>query len=222
MSIPAGENNTPEREERAGRGEASAPAESGRYQGRRLVQAERGPRARRFWSNYGYLFITLAVVLLVFRVLLQLAWVPSGSMETTIPEKTLLISWRLPYLVGDPQPQRGDIVTFWDEERGKILVKRVIALPGEEISFRNGGVYIDGEELEEDYLPAQEPTQSPNQSVFQVPEGCFFAMGDNRASSLDSRYLSQPYIPMSAIRARALLGISVTAGSSWQGIRVIA
>ena len=45
-----------------------------------------------FWSDFGYLIVTAVVVVLVFRVLLQLSWVPSGSMETTIPKKTLLIS----------------------------------------------------------------------------------------------------------------------------------
>ena len=48
-------------------------------------------RWKRLWSDYGYLLVTLAVVVLIFRVLLQLAYVPSGSMETTIPTKSLLV-----------------------------------------------------------------------------------------------------------------------------------
>ena len=78
-------------------------------------------RKKTFWSEYGYLIITALVVLLVFRVLLQLAYVPSASMESTIPEPSLLIAWQLPYLAGDPQPERGDIVTFWNEELHKLL-----------------------------------------------------------------------------------------------------
>ena len=73
-------------------------------------------RGRRLWHDYGYLLVTLAVVFVLFRVLLQLAYVPSGSMETTIPTKSLLVGWRLPYVVSDPLPERGDIVTFWSEE----------------------------------------------------------------------------------------------------------
>ena len=76
-----------------------------------------------FWSDFGYLIVTAVVVVLVFRVILQLSWVPSGSMETTIPKKTLLISWQLPYVVGDPVPERGNIVTFWSDELDKLLVK---------------------------------------------------------------------------------------------------
>ena len=188
------------------------------YRGKRMA---RGGRGRQFWSDYGYLLITVVIVVLVFRVLLQLAWVPTGSMETTIPTRTLLVSWRLPYLVSDPEPERGDIVTFWDEELGKILVKRVIGLPGEEITFSDGYVYVDGEKLEEKYLPRQGNTSSSNQNAFQVPEGCIFVMGDNRSGSLDSRYLAQPYIPQTAIKARVLIGISVFKDNSWRGIRAI-
>ena len=92
-------------------------------------------RGRRLWDDYGYLLVTLAAVFVLFKVLLQLAYVPSGSMETTIPTKCLLIGWRLPYVVSDPVPERSDIVTFWDEELNKVLVKRVVGLPGETISF---------------------------------------------------------------------------------------
>ena len=53
-------------------------------------------RGRRLWDDYGYLLVTLAAVFVLFKVLLQLAYVPSGSMETTIPTKCLLIGWRLP------------------------------------------------------------------------------------------------------------------------------
>lgn len=189
-----------------------------RYQGRRIA---RGARKKQFWSDYGYLLITVIIVFLVFRVLMQLAWVPSGSMETTIPTHTLLISWRLPYLTGDPEPQRGNVVTFWDDELGKILVKRVIGLPGDQVSFSNGYVYINGEKLNESYLTRQGETRSPNQETFQVPEGCIFVMGDNRSGSFDSRYLTQPYIPLKAIKARVMVGVSVLKDNSWRGIRTI-
>ena len=97
-----------------------------RYAGRRVA-----PRRKSgFWAEYGYLLVTVAVVFVLFRVVLQLAWVPSGSMETTIPKKSLLVSLRLPYLVGDPEVERGDVVTFWSEEMNKLLVKRVVGLPG--------------------------------------------------------------------------------------------
>ena len=177
-------------------------------------------RGRRLWNDYGYLVVTLAVVFVLFRVLLQLSYVPSGSMETTIPTKSLLIGWRLPYVVGDPVPERGNIVTFWDEELGHVLVKRVIGLPGDSITFEGGFVYIDGVKLEEDYLPADGITKSDKS--FQVPEGCIFVMGDNRTGSNDSRLLQEPYIPVDQVQGRVLLAVSIGSEQSWQGIRWIA
>jgi signal peptidase I len=178
-------------------------------------------RGRRLWHDYGYLVVTLAVVFVLFRVLLQLAYVPSGSMETTIPTKSLLVGWRLPYVVSDPLPERGDIVTFWNEEMERVLVKRVIGLPGETVSIKDGFVYIDGKKLDEDYLPVSGITQS-EETAFEVPEGHIFLMGDNRTGSQDSRFWNDPYIPLDQIQGRMLLAISIGPKQSWQGIHWIA
>ena len=67
-------------------------------------------------------------------------------------------------------------------------IKRVIGLPGEHVKIENGKVYINGEELKENYLQSTvktEPTGAFSDLV--VPEGCIFVMGDNRAGSDDSR-----------------------------------
>ena len=192
-----------------------------RYQGKR-VEKQDGSLLRRIWKDYGYLLVTVAVVLTIFKVLLQLAYVPSGSMETTIPARSLLISWQLPWLVSDQEPERGDVVTFWSDELGKLLVKRVIGLPGDEITFSGGYAYVNGQKLEEPYLMEPGSTSSPQQEKFRVPEGCLFMMGDNRVNSLDSRYLTQPYIPISKVQAQVLFCVSPFEENSWRGIRMIA
>ena len=76
-----------------------------RYQGKRTAPLT---KRQRFWAEWGHLFVTVLVVIVLFRVVLQLAWVPSGSMEATIPTRSMLVSMRLPYMMGDPQPERGD------------------------------------------------------------------------------------------------------------------
>ena len=202
----------------------------GRYKGRHCEEQQAEPaeqKKRGFWRSYGYLIVTVVVVVILFRVVLQLAWVPTGSMKTTIPERSLLISLRLPYLIGDPTPERGNVVTFWDEELNKLLVKRVIGLPGDEITFHNGYVYVNGEQLEEPYLPEQGITVTDDQKSFLVPEGRLFMMGDNRKNSLDSRRLRSPYIPVENIQARTLLVISALPAQEgdeamhWRGVRSV-
>lgn len=160
---------------------------------------------RGFWYDYGYLLITVIVVVVLCRVIFQLAFVPTGSMESTIPTNSLLIAWRLPYLVSDPEMERGDVTIFWDEEMNKILVKRVIGLAGEEVSFTDGYTCINGQRIQEDYLPQQGNTTS--EASFSVPEKSLFVMGDNRTGSWDSRFLSEPYIPLHAVQGRALVCI---------------
>ena len=187
-----------------------------RYEGKRAMPVKKSG----FWAEYGYLLVTVVVVFVLFRVVLQLAWVPSGSMETTIPTKSLLVSLRLPYLVADPELERGAVVTFWSDELGKLLVKRVVGLPGEEITFAGGDVHINGEELPEPYLPQQGQTKVRGGETFLAPEGCYFMMGDNRGGSEDSRFWKEPYVPCDAVRARVLLIISPFKESSWRGIRI--
>ncbi len=75
-------------------------------------------------------------------------------------------------------------------EIGKIsYIKRVIALPGEHVKIQDGKVYINGEELEEDYLSDSVKTYSEGGVLvdFTVPDGAVFAMGDNRENSHDCR-----------------------------------
>ena len=97
----------------------------------------------------------------------------------------------------------------------------IAGLPGDTVSFSGGYVYINGQRLEEEYLDQQGGTISPDQSSFTVPEGCLFFLGDNRSGSNDARYWEESYIPVGNVKARVLLAISLTGGSSWQGVRAI-
>lgn len=175
---------------------------------------------RRFIHNYGYLFVTVAVMVALFRGVFLLGFVTSGSMEPTLPTHSVFLGWHLSYLVGDPQPDRGDIMLFTSDELGETLVKRVIGLPGDTVSFDGGCVYVNGELLEEDYLSVQGATYPQNQGdSFTVPEDRVFLLGDNRNNSLDSRYWQDPFIPISNMQARAMVDFSLLPNNTWFGVR---
>ena len=82
--------------------------------------------------------------------------------------------------------------TYYVLEIGKeSYIKRVIGLPGEHVEIKDGKVYINGEELQEDYLPEGTITKQNTEDEYYldviVPENCVFAMGDNRTQSTDCR-----------------------------------
>jgi signal peptidase I len=91
------------------------------------------------------------------------------------------------------KPKRGEIIVFNTPPQAKLrcgsggtFVKRLIGLPGETVSERDGIVYIDGRQLVEPYIKADRRDHNPPSS-WKVPKGEYFFMGDNRAESCDSR-----------------------------------
>lgn len=150
--------------------------------------------------------IALAVVaaalagLAVRRWLVGPARVESASMEPTLLPGRRLVVRR----VGVGRLGRGDVVLVRPDEVGRVVVKRVIGLPGERIDLDDaGGVRVDGNRIAEPYArPGAGPAIS-----YQVPRGTLFLLGDNRRVSSDSRTWQQPYVP-----ARALVGRVVGGG----------
>ena len=170
------------------------------------AQRRKKKRALRDWLGFFITFaIALVFVLLLNHFFVINARIPSSSMEKTVMTGDRILGNRLAYMHEDPQ--RFDIVIFRypDDPTGKTLyIKRVIGLPGETVEIRDGKVYIDGstEPLNDSFCP-EPPTG--NYGPYEVPEGCFFMLGDNRNYSKDSRYWDNKYVPKSDIVGRAFL-----------------
>jgi signal peptidase I len=129
--------------------------------------------------------------------------IPSSSMEPTLhcakPAQGCearfsdrVLANRLIYHFRNPK--RGEIIVFNTPPLARIrcgaggtFVKRLIGLPGEVVSERDGIVYIDGKQLNEPYVAPSRRDHNPPQSWQRIPAGEYFFMGDNRAQSCDSR-----------------------------------
>lgn len=127
--------------------------------------------------------------------------ISSNSMMPTLKTGDCVFFNRLAYVTHDVQ--RGDIICFRSDEENAYMGKRVIGLPGETISFKDGYVSIDGVYLDESAYVMND-AETNCSKTFTVPEGCYFVLGDNRENSKDSRYFQNPYIPKEKIIGKYL------------------
>ena len=136
------------------------------------------------------------IYLLINKFVFFNVHVPTGSMIPTINIENRLVVSRIHNL---RNLKRGDIIVFYSEELSERLVKRLIGLPGDKIEMKNGVVSVNGEQLEEDYVKNKDTYNGD----FEVPEGKYFFLGDNRPVSKDARRWINPYIDGSAIEGKA-------------------
>lgn len=145
-----------------------------------------------------------AILIVVFAqtFLIINAQVPTCSMVNTIQEGDRIFTFRLSYLFDDPQ--RGDIIVFrYPDNEKERFTKRVIGLPGERVEIRDGKVYINDSEtpLDEPYVNG---TPTGNFGPYEIPEDCYFMLGDNRNDSLDARYWQNTYLHKDKILGKVI------------------
>ena len=153
-----------------------------------------------------YIFLIIlafAFAFLMNKFVYANAEVPTGSMIPIVQPGDRLIINRLSYLFEDPK--RGDIVMFaYPDNEKKNYLKRIIGLPGEKLEIREGLIYINDRKtpLSENYL-----NDEPNGDFgpYNVPEGCYFMLGDNRDNSLDAREWKNKYVKKEKIVGKAWL-----------------
>ena len=150
--------------------------------------------------------IGLAVVAALFikNYVIINANIPSGSMENTIMTGDRLFGNRLAY--HGKSPERGDIIIFkFPDNEQENYVKRVVGLPGETVEIREAKIYINGSKtpLTETYLK-DEWTVATGPYYFEVPEGSYLVLGDNRNNSWDARYWDNTFVAKEKILGKAV------------------
>lgn len=152
------------------------------------------------------IFLAFIVAILLKTLVFANAVVPTGSMLNTIQKGDRIIASRLSYK--DTDPERYDIVIFkFPDDESQFFVKRIIGLPNETVEIVNGVVYVtktDGEviQLEDDFVTNCEPIG--DYGPFEVPEDCYFMLGDNRNSSHDSRFWDNKYVERDEIVGKVM------------------
>lgn len=114
--------------------------------------------------------------------------VAGNSMVPTMRTNNLFMVNKLTYIAR--KPMRGDIAQIIEPTRKSFVIKRIIGLPGEKISFKEGNVYINDVKLNEPYLRENTPTfynKKADFVSFTIPKNKYFVIGDNRMFSVDSR-----------------------------------
>jgi signal peptidase I len=152
----------------------------------------------RVWTRDLLIAIGLALVIIVF--LYQPVKVEGTSMAPLLSDQERIFINKFVYRF--EAIHRGDVVVFWYPlDRSKSFIKRVIALPGETVTIRQGVVTVNGMVVPEPYVPPQYEDVS-DYGPQRVPADSYFVMGDHRISSNDSRVFGP--VPSQFIYGRAV------------------
>ena len=147
--------------------------------------------------------IIIAAVILVRTFVITPVIVDGTSMIPTLLDNQVLLLYKL-----DKKYQRFDIVVVDHKVNGvkENLVKRVIGLPGEYVEYKDSKLYINKEEVEEDFIDVETSDFALAKLGFlEIPEGKYFVVGDNRGDSSDSRILG--LIPENEIKGKIVFSI---------------
>lgn len=181
----------------------------GRHESNKAA-SQRGPNqearslTHELWDWTKSILVALLVVILVHQFGFNLSTVRGHSMQPTLQEgEWLFVNKAITYLKA---PQRGEIVIIKEPEaqvamKYPFLVKRIVAIAGDEVQGRAGLLYVNGEEVMEPYTDT--PIEDGDFGPTRIGQGYVFVMGDNRhaAASADSRRFGA--VPASLIQGRA-------------------
>jgi signal peptidase I len=137
----------------------------------------------RSWSRD--LLMSVAISMFIILFLYQPVRVEGTSMLPVLQDQDRLFINKFAYRFEDIH--RDDVVVFlYPHDHSKSYIKRVIALPGDDLRIDHGAVWVNGVRLKEDYVPARF-ADDRSQAEMVIPKGEYFVMGDHRSISSDSR-----------------------------------
>lgn len=143
-----------------------------------------------FWKEFGQLVLLALVIIVPFRLYIAQPFIVDGaSMDPTFKDGQYLIVDELSFHFRDPK--RGEVMIFkFPQDESKYFIKRIIGLPGETISIKDGAVTVTNSE-HPNGLSINEPyvkLAKADSSTVTLGEDEYFVLGDNRMQSADSRY----------------------------------
>ena len=124
-----------------------------------------------------YVLIIIAVILIRTFIITPVR-VDGASMDQTLEDGQILLLYKLANI------DYGDIVVLDEEKEGEIIIKRIIGMPGDTVSIRDNTIYVNVEEVEEDYAYGE----TSDYEEITLDDDEYFILGDNRPISKDSRY----------------------------------
>lgn len=135
--------------------------------------------------------VTKNIALYLRNNVAQAFKIPTETMKPTLLRGDLILADKAIYKKSEPK--RGDVIVFiYPQDTKKIFVKRLIGLPGETIEIKNGSIFINGEIVKENVIGSKyyynKGDYAKERQQTKIPDDGYFVLGDNSASSLDSRY----------------------------------